>query len=96
MKYRYELHFYSNMGELYDIKSKWHKSLEYCKNNCNRTLESKSLKEELFNNEVCNCYIQAIIVCDKFEYNDFTRYEIIEYIDCKDIEEGCLTILNRK
>ena len=88
VKYRYEIHCYSFLGEMYDTHSLWHLHLDTCEFNCLNTIHSKKFKETLFNNECTNCKIEIYIVCDECLHSSnilecnryFTKYKVIKRI----------------
>jgi hypothetical protein len=94
VKYRYEIHCFSSLSEIYDTYSSWHLNLDTCEFNCLKTIHSKKFKEILLNNEFTNCKIEIYITSDEENTNIlhidkyFTKYKVIKHT--KNVTSNCL------
>jgi len=102
IKYRYEIHCYSPLGEIYDECSTWYSYLDTCEFNCLKKINSNKFKKTLFNNECTdiNCVIDIFITTNEkinrkninhlSKQQFFTQYKIIKHT--KNLTPDCLLL----
>lgn len=84
-KYRYEIHCYTELGELYSEESGWYDDLQKCTNHCIARVNGNTFKEELDYSDCVNgCYIEIMIVLNKpgnsYYATRFTSYKVVKNI----------------
>jgi hypothetical protein len=83
MRYRYEIHFYSHLGEIVDDISKWYLTITQCEDMCFRRINSKKWGNEFYDTIGGTCFVEILIVSEEEDvqlYGGFTRYKILKSI----------------
>jgi len=68
LQYRYEIHCYSDLGELFTEESGWYKDVEKCTDHCISRVNGKKLKKDLTESDCpYQCRIHVYVVSNEIQ-----------------------------